>query len=167
MTQVASPNSSSFNDPQLSNGGYLQDTSLYTLNPFHYYRHRYLERYLACFIQHNRASYLFPEHELVQNFRLASQSAVESAITLSRRIMCEMCLVLCVGSNMQRDGCDDTTTLWYENGRRFLDQDDWSSKLWVMRVMCLISLYHNAERIETSRYYLGKYHHSPMQNISS
>jgi hypothetical protein len=46
--------------------------------------------------------------------------------------------------------------MWYENGRRYLDDCDWNLDPTVMQILALISMFHMAQRPATSSHYLGK-----------
>ena len=83
--------------------------------------------------------------------------AFESTIALRNEKMSELCLVLALGAQIGNGGNDDKTIVWYENGRRYLDDENWGKELWIMRVTTLISLYHVGERPATARHYLGHF----------
>ena len=68
--------------------------------------------------------------------------------------MCELCLALAVGSQWSDDGHDGSFLMWYENGRRCLDDTHWDHEPWVMRAMALISMYHLGGRPDTAQHYL-------------
>ena len=69
--------------------------------------------------------------------------------------MCELCLVIALGVQISDHGSMDQVIVWYENGRRYMDNENWEEELWVMRALLLISMYHIGEKVDTSRYDLN------------
>ena len=123
---------------------------VHALNPFDHYATSVMEPLMEMFLQRvNSVLFFFSEEALKELLRLAAYTI------LSNENMSELCLVLALGAQISNDMNDDMTIVWYENGRRYLDDDNSGSKLWVMRVTALISLYHIRERPDTSRHYLG------------
>jgi hypothetical protein len=82
---------------------------------------------------------------------------VDTADSLPNQVMCTLCLCVSIGCQVHDAGTDEMAIMWYENGRRYLDDDDWGSSLAVMQALALISIFHGAERPTTARHYLGTY----------
>ena len=123
------------------------------LNPFDHYTASSIKPFLDAFIARvNSVFFFFDEQALEQRFEILSEV---SSSTLNSN-MSELCLVLALGAQMSNGGNDDQTIMWYENGRRYLDDENWRNELWIMRATALISLYHLGERPDTSRHYLGE-----------
>ena len=121
------------------------------LNPFDHHSLSATKPFQDMFLQRvNSVLFFFNEEALKELFGL------EADKSLSNDQMSELCLVLALGAQISNGGNDDKTIMWYENGRRYLDDENWGDKLWIMRVTALISLYHAGERPDTSRYYLGQ-----------
>jgi hypothetical protein len=81
--------------------------------------------------------------------------AMDPKTDLPNQIMCMLCICISIGCKISPAGTDDMAIMWYENGRRYLDNDDWGCNLNVMRALALISMFHRNERPSTARYYLG------------
>ncbi|KAG8526647.1 uncharacterized protein KY384_008076 [Bacidia gigantensis] len=121
------------------------------LNPFDYYANSTTKTYMRLFLQRvNSIFYLFDEETLEPQFA----TAINKSSNISNEEMSEICLVLALGAQISNDSSDNTTIMWYENGRRYLDDEDWSNSLRIMRLTALISLYHIGERPNTARHYL-------------
>jgi hypothetical protein len=122
------------------------------VNPLRVYAAQEVKQLLKSFSSKvNSIFCLFKRRELEHYYDMVT----ETTSSFPNRIMCELCLALALGA--QTDNLDnaDKTIMWYENGRRYLDDDDWMSKLWVMRAMTLISIYHIEERRGTAYHYLS------------
>lgn len=133
---------------------FVQMPYLQELNLFAYYSQAELELYIYSFLSClNCLLYWFTEETVLNNFHQACTSVVQ----LPKQIMLEICMVLSIGCQLSDNGCDDTSTMRYENKRRFLDDLNWKTDLWIMRARYLISICHVGELIDTSRHYLG--HH--------
>ena len=124
------------------------------INPFvHYDRASILPLLHSFLCRVNSVFYLFNDGELERYVAME----LDSTIGLPNQIMSELCLVLALGAQASDTVNDDKTIMWYENGRRYLDDENWRDELWVMRMMALLSVYHMAERRDTSRHYLSKF----------
>ena len=122
------------------------------LNPFDHYSASTIKPFLSLFLGRvNSVFYFFDESTLENNLSVV----LESTNASTNEIMSELCLVLALGAQISNGGNDDKTIVWYENGRRYLDSEDWGDELWIMRATSLISLYHVGERPNTARHYLG------------
>ena len=125
----------------------------YAINPFSFYTVAEGKFLVRCFVERvNSVFGLFRDGELESSLN----SIGEITPSGSNQIMAELCLACALGSQLSNSEIVDKTIMWYENGRRYLDDVDWESKPWVMRAMVLISLYHIEERRETSSHYLGQ-----------
>ena len=123
------------------------------LNPFDHYPASIFQPCLDAFVQRvNSIFFFFNEEDLEQRFRIVS----ERSAGLPNGEMSELCLILALGAQMRTGGNDDGTIMWYENGRRYLDDQNWCNELWLMRATALISLFHLEQRPDTSRHYLGR-----------
>ena len=120
------------------------------LNPFDHYTMLAVKPFLVMFLQRiNSVWYFFDEEALNELLKL------EAYTSLPNSKMSELCMVLALGAQVSNGGNDDKSIMWYENARRYLDNENWGDELWIMRVTALISLYHIGERPDTSRHYLG------------
>jgi len=129
------------------------------INPFDHVTRSEVRPYLDCFLHRiNCIFYFFDAGELIDLF----DSVFEANRSLPNQIMSEICLVLALGVQTSDQGSEDKLIMWYENGRRYLDDENWRNKLWVMRAMILVSAYHVGERRDTARHYLGL--HVPISN---
>lgn len=126
---------------------------VHALNPFNHFGASAVRPFLSLFLDRvNSVFYFFDEGELERYFTMVS----EATSSLSNEKMSELCLVLALGAEMSNGGNDDKAIMWYENGRRYIDDKNWDNELWIMRATALISIYHIGERAGTSRYYLGQ-----------
>ena len=66
-----------------------------------------------------------------------------------------VCICIAIGYQTCPTGAEDMTIMWYENGRRYLDDCDWNLEPTVMQILALISMFHMAQRPATSSHYLG------------
>lgn len=124
------------------------------INPFvHYDRASILPLLHSFLCRVNSVFGLFSDGELERYMDLE----LDSTSGLPNQVMSELCLVLALGAQASDGGNDDKIIMWYENGRRYLDDENWRDELWVMRMMALVSVYHMAERRDTSRHYLSKF----------
>jgi len=98
----------------------------------------------------NSSYYCVDAQHLVQQFHLA----VDTTASLPNYIMYTLCFCISIGCQAHDTGTDEMAIMWYENGRRYLDNDDWGWSLNVMRAMALISIFHRSERPTTARHYL-------------
>lgn len=69
--------------------------------------------------------------------------------------MSAVCVCLALGCQAYHEDATDMALMWYENGRRYLDDCDWGLDPAVMQVLALISMFHMAQRPATSSHYLG------------
>ena len=108
--------------------------------------------HLACFqTRINRVFFLYDTGELETLVQVVSNTFLSTP----NQIKCELCLAIALGVQINDHGSMDQVVLWYENGRRYMDDDNWGEELWVMRALLLISMYHIGERVDTSRHYLS------------
>ena len=122
------------------------------LNPFRMMPGVTIWPMLESYLQRVNSSYYCVDAEhLVQQFHLA----VDTTASLPNYIMYTLCLCISIGCQAHDTGTDEMAIMWYENGRRYLDNDDWGWSLNVMRAMALISIFHRSERPTTARHYLG------------
>ncbi|KAI9821035.1 MAG: hypothetical protein M1827_003768 [Pycnora praestabilis] len=121
------------------------------INPFQMLPISTLAPFLEVFLQRvNCIFYFFDSDELEGMFREAFASPPD----LTNETKSVVCLVIALGVQMSDHGSEDEWILWYENGRRFLDDENWSNDLWIVRALALVSMYHVGERRDTSRNYL-------------
>ena len=124
------------------------------LNPFRMVSSTTIRPFLDSFLQHvNHSYYCINAEYLVRQFGLA----VGSTTSLSNHVMYTLCLCIGIGCQVHNTGTDEMAIMWYENGRRYLDSDDWGWSLNVMRALALISIFHSRERPTTARHYLGTF----------
>lgn len=117
-----------------------QEFLLWAVNPIEHYAQGELERYIKCFLDwQNSLLYLFAEDEVMANLYAAYGS---SLVALPKPSLLDTYFALSIGCQLCDDGCEDTSILWDENGKRLLDNENWNNDLWAMRAMCLISIYH-------------------------
>jgi hypothetical protein len=122
------------------------------LNPFRMMPGVTIWPMLESYLQRVNSSYYCVDAEhLVQQFHLA----VDTTASLPNYIMYTLCLCISIGCQAHDAGTDEMAIMWYENGRRYLDNDDWGWSLNVMRALALISIFHRSERPTTARHYLG------------
>ena len=122
------------------------------INPFNIAVAAEVKAHLACFqTRINSIFFLYDTRELNTLVQVVSNTFLNTP----NQIMCELCLVITLGVQISDHGSMDQVIMWYENGRRYMDDENWGNELWVMRALVLISLYHIGERIDTSRYYLS------------
>jgi hypothetical protein len=123
------------------------------LNPFRMIPETIVWPMLESYLQRVNSSYYYVNADhLVSQFNLA----VNEAVALPNYSMYTLCLCISIGCRANSDGTDEMAIMWYENGRRYLDSDDWGWSLNVMRALALISMFHRSERPATARHYLGK-----------
>jgi hypothetical protein len=124
------------------------------LNPFRMIPGMTIWNMLESYLQGVNSFYYCVNAELlVQQFHLA----IDTATNLPNHVMYTLCLCVSIGCQTRETGTDEMAIMWYENGRRYLDDDDWGWSLNVMRAMALISIYHRSARSSTARHYLGTY----------
>lgn len=124
------------------------------INPFRFHPASEVKQLLSTFIQRvNSIFYFFRKGELENYFDMVA----ETTSSFPNQIMCELCLALALGAQASNSENADKTIMWYENGRRYLDDDNWKNKLWVMRAVTLISIFHIEERRDTSYHYLSQF----------
>lgn len=123
------------------------------INPFNIAVAADVKTYLANFqTRVNSVFFLYDVRELDAHVQVVSNAFQD----IPNQIMCELCLVITLGVQMSDHGSMDQLIMWYENGRRYMDDENWGNELWVMRALILISMYHIGERVDTSRYYLSQ-----------
>ena len=124
------------------------------LNPFHMIPGMAIWHMLESYLQRVNSFYYCVNAELlVQQFHLA----IDTAANLPNHVMYTLCLCVSIGCQTHDTGTDEMAIMWYENGRRYLDDDDWGWSLNVMRALALISIFHRSARPSTARHYLGTY----------
>lgn len=124
------------------------------INPFNIAVAADVKAYLACFqTRINSVFFLYDTSELETLVQVVSNTFLNTP----NQIMCELCLVITLGVQISDHGSMDRVIMWYENGRRYMDDENWGNELWVMRALILTSIYHIGERIDTSRYYLSQW----------
>lgn len=122
------------------------------INPFDHVTLPQVQPYLESFLQRiNSVVYIFEPAELMNLFDLV----FDASRSLPNQLMSEVCLVLALGVQISDEASEDKMFMWYENGRRYLDDENWRNELWIMRIMVLISAWHAGDRRGTSRHYLG------------
>jgi hypothetical protein len=98
------------------------------------------------------ATYSFVDTErLVQQFL----QVVDTNNTLLIHIIYTLCFCISIGCQAQGVAADELAVVWYENGRRYLDNNGWDMNLNVMRALALIGMFHINERPATAHRYLG------------
>ena len=123
------------------------------LNPFNHYTAATIIPVINTFLQRiNSIFFFFDEGELEHHVEIV----LEASSSLPNSVIAELCLALALGTQISNGGNDDQMIMWYENGRRYLDAENWHNEVWVIRAMALISLYHIEERMETSWHYLSQ-----------
>lgn len=139
----------------------VDNQQLQDINPFKFQPQARSSTYLESFLQLNDVFFFFDKQSLRQNFELAYTSSTP----LPGRIMAELCLALAIGGQWTDTGNDDNCLMWYENGRRYVDNEGWDHDTWVMRTMGLICMYHIGARADTAQHYLREYAISQSSNI--
>jgi hypothetical protein len=128
------------------------------LNPFHMISWMSIWPYMETFLQQvNSQHYIIDADEILRQFNLA----IEPTARLPNHAMYTLCICISIGCQLHKEGSEEMAIMWYENGRRYLDSDDWGWSLNVMRAMALISIFHRNERPTTARHYLGMQSASP------
>jgi hypothetical protein len=122
------------------------------INPFQFQPKARSSEYLQAFLRLNEVFYFFDDEALIGNFELAYAANAH----LPGRIKAELCLALAIGGQWLDSGNDDYCLMWYENGRRYVDDEAWDHDTWVMRAMALICMYHMSARPDTAQHYLRK-----------
>lgn len=125
---------------------------VFAFSPFHHSSVPVMKHYLDSFLQSVNSTFYFFDADYLQQ-QLAT--VLESSSEMMNSKMSELCLVLALGAQMSYSGQNDAAIMWYENGRRYLDDENRINELWIMRVTALISMFHIAERPGTARHYLG------------
>jgi hypothetical protein len=121
------------------------------INPFHFHPQEETTVLLRAFIERvNPTFFFFEDPELLVNLDRAYDGETEH----SSQVMCELCLALAIGSQWTEDGNDGSAMMWYENGRRYMDDTHWDHEPWVMRAMTMISMYHLGVRPDNAQHYL-------------
>jgi hypothetical protein len=124
------------------------------LNPFRMIPGMTIWYMLESYLQHvNSVHYCINAELLVQQFHLA----MDAAANPPNHVMYTLCFCVSIGCQNHDAGTDEMGIMWYENGRRYLDDDDWGWSLNVMRALALVSIFHRSARPSTARHYLGTY----------
>ena len=86
-------------------------------------------------------------------------SALDTTLETPNLTMSVVCVCIALGCQTCPVDTTDMAIMWYENGRRYLDDRDWCLDPAVMQVLALISMFHMAQRPATSSHYLGSTTH--------
>ncbi|KAI9731645.1 MAG: hypothetical protein M1818_007775 [Claussenomyces sp. TS43310] len=121
------------------------------INPFNFLSRSNVLPMIDSFLQNvNSIYYLVDPDYLMSNL-----TSVFERRNISNDVMSTLCLCISIGCRTCEHATDDIAIMWYENGRRYLDDDNWGYKLVVMRALALVSIFHMGERPETSKSYLA------------
>ena len=101
----------------------------------------------------NSIYYLINPDDLWEHLHSALNTAVEIPVLL----MSKVCVCVALGCQAGGEGNVNMAIMWYENGRRYLDDRDWCVDLDAMQILALISIFHMARRPATSTHYLGNW----------
>ena len=123
-----------------------------SINPFESQPRSVIGPVLESFLQNvNSIYYLINPDELWRCF-----DSVSDLISVTPNLtMSVVCICIAIGYQTYPAGAPDMAIMWYENGRRYLDDCDWNLDLAVMQILALISMFHMAQRPATSSHYLG------------
>ena len=121
------------------------------INPFRMQSRAVVMPLLKAFSSRYNSIFFFIRSEELERY---FEQAYDPNVILTNKIMFELCLSIALGAQASEYGSNDMAVMWYENGRRYLDDDDWDSHFWVMRALTMISAYHLPERKDTARHYL-------------
>ena len=145
----------SHNDPfpsTFQHSPFSRSFHIRTINPFHFQQREMIWPIMDSFLQSvNSVYHLVNPHELRKHLHSALNTALETPVL----IMSQVCICLALGCQVSGTGTADVAIMWYENGRRYLDDRDWCLDLAVMQILALISMFHMAQRPATSSHYLG------------
>jgi hypothetical protein len=83
-------------------------------------------------------------------------SALDAKVGTPKLTMALVCICLALGCQTCPTGTADMAVTWYENSRRYLDEQDWDRKPAVMQILALISMYYMNQWPATSNHYLSK-----------
>lgn len=123
-----------------------------TLNPFNFQTKEVIKPLLESFLQDvNSVYYLITPDHLWSYLDLALDTTGDT----SHPVMAVVCICIALGCQTSPAGAPSMAVLWYENGRRYLDSQDWGVDPTVMQILALISMFHMAQRPTTSSHYLG------------
>lgn len=147
--------------PQFNHGEILSTTfecsafsrssHVQTINPFNFQPRGMIWPLMDSFLRSvNSVYYLVNPDELWKHLNCALETTQETP-TL---IMSKLCVCLALGCQASATSTADMAIMWYENGRRYLDDRDWCLDLAVMQILALISMFHMAQRPATSSHYL-------------
>lgn len=102
------------------------------LNPFRMIPGTKIRPLLDSFLQRvNSCYYCVNAEDLLQQFSLA----VDTTVSLTIHTMYTLCLCISIGCQSHDTGCDEMAIMWFENGQRYLDSEDWGWSLNVMRTL--------------------------------
>jgi hypothetical protein len=82
-------------------------------------------------------------------------SVLDTTLETPNFIMSMVCVCIALGCQACATGTLELAIMWYENGRRYLDDCDWRIEPAIMQILALISMFHMAQRPATSSHYLG------------
>lgn len=132
---------------------FSQSLHVKTINPFDFQQRSMLQLMIDSFLQNvNSVYYLINPNDLWNHL----DSALNMALGTPNLVMSTVCVCLALGCQSYHADATDMAIMWYENGRRYLDDRDWCLDPAVMQVLALISIFHMAQRPVTSSHYLGK-----------
>ncbi|KAH8809301.1 hypothetical protein F5884DRAFT_399879 [Xylogone sp. PMI_703] len=121
------------------------------INPFEFQTKATVWPMIESFLQIvNSIYYLVNPNLLLQHLN----SAFLADQSISNCTMSMLCICIGIGCQYSDKGTDDLALMWYENGRRYLDDHDWCINLAVMQALALIGMFHIGQRPSTSSHYL-------------
>jgi hypothetical protein len=149
-TQISHDDLLSYNFRQLA---LSKSFHVQSINPFNFQTRSLIAPVLEIFLQKvNNIYYLIDPKDLWSFV----DSTLDSDLETPNLTMSVVCFCVAIGYQNCSTGAPDMAIMWYENGRRYLDDHDWSLDPTVMRILVLIGVFHMAERPSTSSHYLGK-----------
>jgi hypothetical protein len=124
-----------------------------SINPFNLQPRSRIGPILESYLQNvNSIYYLISPDDLWNHLdSILDPNLVTPNVTLS-----VVCVCIAIGCQTYPIEAPDMAIMWYENGRRYLDDLDWNLDPTVMQILALISMFHMAQRPATSCHYLGK-----------
>lgn len=100
----------------------------------------------------NSVYYLVNPNYLWRNL----DSIFDKNTTVSKTTMSILCLCIGLGCRSRASSTVDTSVMWYETGRKHLDDEGCGNELGTMQALALIGLYHIEETPTTAAQHLGK-----------
>ncbi|KUJ10831.1 uncharacterized protein LY89DRAFT_739817 [Mollisia scopiformis] len=130
---------------------FSQSLHVKTINPFDLQQRSMLQLMIDSFLRNvNSVYYLVNPDELWNHL----DSALNMTLGTPNLVTSIVCVCLALGCQSYHADATDMAIMWYENGRRYLDDRDWCLDVAVMQVLALISIFHMAQRPATSSHYL-------------